>query len=333
MEEQKNLQQAEQQISSPAEKGMRKNRTRTGAVVVLVLSVPGLCVSLAALMLFYSSPDRFNRWLSRLPGDTVLRSLLFFAPVALFGVVLLALLYVRGGRQNPETVEPEVHAGTPIYAQFFARIILVVLVPLLLLSVAGMVFAFVSPERFANLIEGMRGARYYKFILVTIPAGLSFLVIPTLMVAFGWMPLGASGMRRRTSMELVTQKFNRTLVLMILIPSSMLLLLSLAFLGITYLRPGYFDQLLQRLTSAGAIRLGLVFGAVALLAIVLLSILYLVYQNRITESASIDSSAAEMTKQRRSGHGILIWPLTAGLFLTSALGVGLIMVALYLLIR
>ena len=63
------------------------------ATAVLVPAVPMLLLSIASLGLFYLAPVRFGEIISRLPGKSLIRTALVFAPATLFAIVVLALLY------------------------------------------------------------------------------------------------------------------------------------------------------------------------------------------------------------------------------------------------
>ncbi len=77
-------------------------RSRVVATLVLVPAVPMLLLSIASLGLFYLAPVRFGQLISRLPGESLIRTALVFAPATLFAIVVLATLYavekpVQGG--------------------------------------------------------------------------------------------------------------------------------------------------------------------------------------------------------------------------------------------
>jgi len=68
--------------------------------MVLVPTVPMLIASLAGLALLYFAPDRLEGWLAALTGEGFIRLVLALAPVALFAVVLLALLYLSSSGRS-----------------------------------------------------------------------------------------------------------------------------------------------------------------------------------------------------------------------------------------
>jgi hypothetical protein len=72
--------------------------TRVTVGMVLVTSAMMLLFSLAALLLYYLTPDRFLGWVSRLPQEAILRAGLVFVPGSLLVVVLLGALYLYSRR-------------------------------------------------------------------------------------------------------------------------------------------------------------------------------------------------------------------------------------------
>jgi hypothetical protein len=77
-------------------------------VAVLIPAVPLLLISVAALAVFYTMPTRFNAWLSRLPGDDLLRTALIFAPATLVAIIVMAVLYANDAprREAVEATRP-----------------------------------------------------------------------------------------------------------------------------------------------------------------------------------------------------------------------------------
>ncbi len=323
--------------------------TRIAAVLVLIPAVPGLLGSIAAMLLFYFSPGRFNRLLARLPGETMLRSLLFFAPSALFAVVLLAVLYAREGSASRLQAGGQAQAagGNPVLVQFAARSGLFFGVPGMLAASAALLLSFASPSRFEALIAPLPGTRYIEALLPFVPLGLLFVVVPSLLVITNLVSFGRAKKARPAGDA--AAKFSRGLVLTILIPSVMLLAMAVAALALSYVSPPHFEKLVDRLTSEGVIRLGLLFGFSALLAVVLLSSLFLLMRPGSTATGDIkadpDQSFGEhadrdpavvsrqLKKQSRPVPSGLVWILSTGLFFTVTSSVALFGVALYLLVR
>jgi len=308
-------------------KGNQKSISRAAAIFVLIPAVPGLMISLAAMGLFYLSPARFNKLLAMLPGETILRSLLFFAPTALFAVVLLAVLYAREGGK-PEPSEAAV-SDNPVLVQFAARTGLIAGVPALLGATASLLLSFISPTRFQAFIEPLPGTRYIEKLLPFVPVGLLFVVVPSLLVVTNLVSFRRRGKAGRSA-DNAAAKFSRSLVLIILVTSVLLLGMAVAALALSYISPPHFDKLLIRLTSEGVIRLGMLFGSSALLALVLISALYLMLRSG---RAAVPEGADGVAAVPRTQPGWLVWLLSVGLFFTVTSSIALFGVAFYLLVR
>jgi len=320
--------------------GSRRSLSRLMAVLVLIPAVPGLLGSVGAMVLFYLSPARFNKLLAMLPGETILRSLLFFAPSALFAVVLLAVLYARQGA-IPQAAE-QAESSNPMLLQFLARGGLVLGVPALLATTAGLLLSFVAPGRFEMIIEPLPGTSYIERLLPFAPLGLLFIVIPSLLVVTNLVNLGREKQPGRENGD-AAARLSRWLVLIILIPSVLLLAMAVAALGLSVISPPHFAKLILRLTSEGVIRLGLLFGSSALLAVVLISSLFLLTRPKWVplragsgRTAAGDSTAPMPTGvpgRQKETPGCLVWLLSAGLFFTVTSSIALFGVAFYLLVR
>lgn len=326
----------------PEQEG-RRSLSRTLAVLVLIPAVPGLLGSIGAMLLFYVSPARFNKLLALLPGETILRSLLFFAPSALFAVVFLAVLYARQGSASANVSETA-HAGSPVLVQFAARTGLIFGVPGMLGATALLLLSFVSPALYEAFLDPLPGTRYLDALMPFIPLGLLFIVIPALLVVTNLVSFGRRTERRRAAGD-AAAKFSRALVLVILVPSVLLLIMAVAALGLSYVSPPHFAKLLARLTSEGVIRLGMLFGFSALLAVVLISSLFLLMRPGRTEGNLEQTERSEVqdppnsgaaspqTPGLKPGSTTLVWFLSTGLFFTVTSSAALFGVALYLLLR
>jgi len=146
-----------------------RSASRAVALFVLVPAIPALLFSVLALAAFYLAPERFTALLERLPGTEFLRVALIFSPATLFGVVLLAVLYAL----EPEAARAEAKtkaapAGVPL-VRLVASIALAFGLPLLLLSSAAWVLAFVAPGRFALLSERLPGTALLTALLPYLP--------------------------------------------------------------------------------------------------------------------------------------------------------------------
>lgn len=81
------------------ERGARAPRVASiGVWFVLFTALPTLLISLVALVVYRYSPDRFADWFERLSDGTFVRLVLVFAPAMLFALVVIAILYLWGGR-------------------------------------------------------------------------------------------------------------------------------------------------------------------------------------------------------------------------------------------
>ncbi len=70
----------------------QRQAARIGALATLVAALPMLGLSLAALAVFTTAPDRFAKLLTRLTQEAFIRLGLVFTPAALLSLVLLAVL-------------------------------------------------------------------------------------------------------------------------------------------------------------------------------------------------------------------------------------------------
>ena len=143
--------------------------TRLLATLVLIPTVPMLFASVAALALFYIAPVRFGNLIGRLPGETFIRTALFFAPATLFAVVVLATLYAL---EKPVDAAPSERIPGRLpwpQARWAAWVTLVPVVPALLASTALLGLSFVSPGRFDRLIEPLPGERFIRPMVLPLP--------------------------------------------------------------------------------------------------------------------------------------------------------------------
>lgn len=290
--------------------------TRLVATLILIPAVPLLVASVAALALHYASPARFGQWISRLPGEEVIRITLAFAPATLFAIVILAFLYARDtGAAAPGPAAAQArHAAS---ARPIALVVLAIDVPLLVISAAALGLSFVSPERFYQIIDPLPGTFLLRSGVRFAPLVLAVIALPALYLAVA--PKGAADRQ-----EEAPRRAARVSVGMVLVPSVPLLLASLAALAFLYLAPDRLEGWLARLTGEGFIRLVLVMAPVVLLALVLLALLYLSTSRPSLRAPSIPSEA-------RGKLGVLI--LAGGLALTGVAGAGLVGAAILALLH
>lgn len=303
--------------TAPARTKGSSPATRLAATLILIPAVPLLVASVAALAMHYTSPARFGQWISRLPGDEVIRIALAFAPATLFAVVVLAFLYARDtGAAAPARPVPAVPARAAT-ARPIALLTLAIVVPLLVVSVAVLGLSFVSPDRFHQIIDPLPGTFLIRSGVRLAPLALAAVALLALIVAV--RHAGAPDRRRE-----LPWRFARVSVGLILVPTVPMLLASLVGLAVLYLAPGRLESWLANLTEGGFVRLVLALAPVALFAVVLMAALTLSASGRSLKPPSITSEA-------RGRLGVLI--LAGGLALTALAGLGLLGAAVLAFLR
>jgi hypothetical protein len=312
-------------------------KTRFVATLVLIPSVPLLLLSVAALALFYISPNRFGDLISRLPGEAFVRMALVFAPATLFAVVVLALLYAFDRpTAKIATVEPDRGADVPItfmkeggarsYTRWLARLSLAPAVLALLASTGLWALSFISPPRFDRLLTPLPGDRYLRPLVPWAPIGLFVVVLLGIYLAYDGRSFtrGVVSSSRPVSLA----------VGIVLVSAAPILLFTMAALGLYYLSPTRFEQVLARLPYEEFTRLVVTFAPAALFALVLLAFLYRQKQ-RIGSTQPMEVNTARLMginlQELRST--IAVWVLVGGLILTATVGLGLLCVVIYLIVR
>jgi hypothetical protein len=247
-------------------------------VVVLVPAVPLLAISVAALAVFYSMPTRFNAWLSRLPGDDLLRTALIFAPATLLAIIVMAVLYANDAprRQAVEATRPSRRRQTVRARQRggLARASLAITVPALMLVATAHLVAFVAPERMERLLQALPATG-----LLTRLFGISpYVVLAAVGIGLllGFVPgRAAIPEEAETGRGWTTARVARLGALLILVPSLGLLLLTGAGLVWVSVSAESLAWLAERLPAETLLRLGLMFSPAMLLGLVLLAGLFL----------------------------------------------------------
>jgi hypothetical protein len=312
-------------------------RTRFVATLVLIPSVPLLLLSVAALALFYISPDRFGDLISRLPGETFIRMALIFAPATLFAVVVLALLYAferptaRVAPSEPHRVEDvpttlgkEDGAWSP--TRWLARLSLAPAVLALLASTGLWALSFISPTRFDRLLNPLPGDRFLRPLVPWAPIGFFIVVLLGIFFAFDVRSFTHGVTRASRPVGLA--------VAIVLVSAAPILSFTLAALGLYFLSPTRFAQVLARLPYEEFIRLVVTFTPAALFALVLLAILYLQKQRiGLTQSITENTTHQMGIRFKVLRSTIAVWVLVGGLILTAAVGLGLLCVVIYIIIR
>lgn len=312
-------------------------KTRFVATLVLIPSVPLLLLSVAALALFYISPNRFGDLISRLPGEAFVRMALVFAPATLFAIVVLALLYAFDRpAEKVARAEPDRGADVPItlskeggarsYTRWLARLSLAPAVLALLASTGLWTLSFISPSRFDRLLTPLPGDRYLRPLVPWAPIGLFIVVLLGIYLAYDGRSFTRGVARSSRPVSLA--------VGIVLVSAAPILLFTMAALGLYYLSPTRFEQVLARLPYEEFTRLVVTFAPAALFALVLLAFLYLQKQ-RIGPTQPMEVNTVRQMgisfQELRSTSAV--WVLVGGLILTAAVGLGLLCVVIYLIVR
>jgi len=307
----------------PAQAEATSPAVRWAAKLVLIPSVPLLLGSVAALGLFYAAPTRFSRLLARLPGEDLLRTILFFAPVTLFAIVVLAALYAF---EKPGAPAP-VPQRRPLAASP-----LLITGPLLLVAVTAWVARFLAPGRFAALLDPLPGTALLQSVVTfAVPALLALNLV--LLVSSGPRPSRAAppgGPAPHPAPP--STRLARLVAGLLLVPTLPLLLASIVALALYSFSPARLEALLAQLSQATVVRLGLLFGPATLTAIVFLAALYLLSSARPLPTPSAAAPGAS-PPSRDARQRLAVGVLVTGLSVTALIAVGLIGALAWLLLR
>lgn len=301
--------------------------TRLAATLVLVPTIPMMLASIAALALFYVAPARLDRLLARLPGEELLRTILFFAPATLFAIVVLALLYALEQPAAARPVQPVARRPTT------ASGILLVSTPLLLLSFTAWVARFLAPGRFSNLLEPLPGTVYLQRLVTFAPPVLLLVTLSALLFRRQRSIRSAAAEAPPAGWAPVANGWARAGAGLILLPTLPLLLASLAALALYSFSPERLEDLLTRLSQPTVVRLGLIFAPAALTAIVLLAGLYLFFSPGAASSRGAAPPSAVSTQPGQVRQAVAAGVLVLGLAASSLIAVGLIGALTWLMLR
>lgn len=318
--------------------------SRVLAALVLVPSIPMLLGSAAALLFFYIAPVPFGNLISRLPGESLIRTILVFAPATLLAIVVLALLYAvdQGDGEASVQAAPAPEAGqASAVGSYSARAVRqtalsLSVIPLgiaLLFSLALWSLSFVSPGRFDRFIEPLPGERYLRMMVPVAPWVLFALVLVLLALITVQRERSRSEQPRRWMQDLLsgTGAWTRWVVTAILAFALPALGFSTLALAATWLRPERVSIWIEKLPYDALVRIGLLFAPPMLFAVVVLAALYLQTSREKVDSGQQETLTAEAARPLRSAlaAGVLV----VGLTFTVSLGVGLLGMLAYLLLR
>jgi hypothetical protein len=313
----------------------RWSSSRLVATLVLVPAIPMLLLSVASLGVFYLAPVRFGNIISRLPGESLIRTALVFAPATLFAIVVLAVLYAV--EQPVESrIRPRPHRQALPMSNLLPRASRWLLAPTALASIFSLglwALSFVSPDRFDRLLAPLPGDSYWKPLVPFSP----WLLFPlTLLLAYLSLSPGVkaeaaaaavgAGKRGRSLLDRAVSA-----VLMFAVPA---LLASSVALILYILRPERVSSILERLPFDSLVRLLLLFAPPTLFVVVVLAVLFLWGSKRESELGKRPDQAERF---QRDAHGwrasLAMGVLVAGLSLSAFLGLGSLGALLYILLR
>ena len=305
------------------------NLTRIIAIAVLIPTVPLLFASVGALALFYLSPERFGRFLERLPGDDLIRSALVFAPATLFAVVVLAVLYAL---ERPAAAPAAAVIRRRPGASWADWGVLLGL-PLLLLSAGVWVARFIAPGRFAGLLDPLPATAYLQRAVTYAPPLLFVGVLIASILALAGRSRFAAGEAALEApggvrWEKVSSGAGRMAAGIILVPALPLLLFSIAGLGLYLASPDLLEGIVDKLSQPTVIRLALIFTPAVSLALVLMAGLYL-FTSSLRQGAA--TQAPNRSDSIRQVVASLI--LLSGIGATALIGLGMLGAIAWLLLR
>lgn len=315
--------------------GERWTSSKLVATLVLVPAIPMLLLSVASLGLFYLAPGRFGALISRLPGESLIRTALVFAPATLFAIVVLAVLYA---------IEQPVDGRARTQPRHEVRLIGLrlqqasrwLLTPAVLASIFFLglwALSFVSPVRFDRLLAPLPGDSYWKPLVPLAP----WVLFPlTMVLAYQAFSPGTkdesattAGSKRKGSRSLLDTAVSALLTFAL--PS---LLASSAALIVYILRPERVSAFLERLPFDSLVRLMLLFAPPTLFAVVVLAVLFLLGSRR---ERKLGERPEQIERAQRDAHrwraSLAMGILVAGLSLSAFLGLGSLGALVYILFR
>lgn len=302
------------------------------ATLVLVPAVPMLLLSVVSLGLFYLAPVRFGEIISRLPGESVIRTTLVFAPATLFAIVVLAILYAV---EQPVEVQARLRRRVqrkPV-GDVLKRTGQWLLGPTALASIVSLglwALSFVSQDRYNRLLAPLPGDSYWKPFVPLAP----WLLFPlTLLLAY--LAFGPGAPRELPSTDDRGRERRRSMLdtsVSVLLAFALPALLASSAALIAYrLQPDRIGDLLARLPFDSLVRLLLIFAPPTFFSVVMLAGLFLMGSRR--------ERALEETLDRVEEHGspwrawVASAVLVGGLTLSAFFGLGALGALAYILLR
>jgi len=154
------------------------------ASVALAISLPLLLLSAGGWVLSFVAPGRFALLTEPLPATDVLRSSLPYLPFIFLALSLGAVLVLARGAGRGPLHPPEV-------TRWSVRLILMAALPLLALTLGGLVLFYAQPEWGERLVDKLGVTAFVKLVLVFGPAVLiALVVLASLYLARPRIPVG-----------------------------------------------------------------------------------------------------------------------------------------------
>jgi hypothetical protein len=140
------------------------------ASVALAVSLPLLLLSAGGWVLSFVAPGRFALLTEPLPGTDLLKSALPYLPFLFLIISIGAVLVLaRGAGRRP------LHA--PDVTRWSVRMMMLAALPLLALTLGGLVLFYAQPEWGERLVDKLGVMAFVKLVLVFGPAVLIALVV------------------------------------------------------------------------------------------------------------------------------------------------------------
>jgi len=140
------------------------------ASAALAVSLPLLLLSAAGWVLSFVAPGRFELLVEPLPGTALLQAVLPYAPFVFLAISAGAALALAGGPTRRRLHLPDV-------TRWSVRLILLATLPLLGLTLGGLILFYAQPEWGDRLVAKLGVTAFVKLGLVFGPAVLVALVV------------------------------------------------------------------------------------------------------------------------------------------------------------